>query len=197
MPDKRPLDHHQLDNILSAIIGCANLALDDLDETHPARLMVARARAAAYEALELTGGGAATSEASATVLTLVPSKRRILVADDQPSMLEYMRVLLERAGYAVDTVSNGREAVESIRNNRPDLLITDIVMPEQEGIQTILQIEDIAPGLPVIAMSAGGRQSGTFPGGYLKAAAQLGAARVFSKPIDQAALLAAIEELTP
>lgn len=189
------LDIHRLDNVLSAIIGCANLALEDLEEGHPATAMVEKARQAAYRALEITADASPQPSTASPVLSIVPARRRILVADDQPSMLEYMRDLLERAGYAVETVSNGREAVASIRDSRPDLLITDIVMPEQEGIETILELRGIAPELPVIAMSAGGRRSSSFPDHYLRAAEGLGAARVFSKPIDQPALLTAIEEL--
>jgi CheY-like chemotaxis protein len=84
-----------------------------------------------------------------------------------------------RAGYATRTAENGRKALELISSYRPDLVVTDIVMPEMEGIGAIIAIKQLADPPKVIAMS------GTGPGGrrnYLKWAKHLGADEVLSKP---------------
>ena len=105
--------------------------------------------------------------------------RRVLVVDDDPALLMVMARAFSRAGYATRTAENGRQALELIKSYRPDLVVTDIVMPEMEGIGAIIAIKQLADPPKVIAMS------GTGPGGrrnYLKWAKHLGADEVLSKP---------------
>jgi DNA-binding response OmpR family regulator len=107
---------------------------------------------------------------------------KIYVFDDEPSILLMIKKMLEKAGYEVDIALNGKEGMELFKRNVPDLLITDIIMPEKEGLETILELRKSYPELKIIAISGGGRIS---PGGYLPGAKLLGANIVFEKPLDQ------------
>jgi DNA-binding response OmpR family regulator len=117
---------------------------------------------------------------------------KIYVFDDEPSILLMIKKMLEKAGYEVDVALNGKEGMELFKKNVPDLLITDIIMPEKEGLETILELRRKYPELKIIAISGGGRIS---PGGYLPGARLLGADMVFEKPLDQKEFLQAIASL--
>jgi DNA-binding response OmpR family regulator len=114
---------------------------------------------------------------------------KIYVFDDEPSILLMIKKMLEKAGYEVDVALNGKEGMELFKKNVPDLLITDIIMPEKEGLETILELRRKYPELKIIAISGGGRIS---PGGYLPGARLLGADMVFEKPLDQKEFLHAV-----
>lgn len=82
------------------------------------------------------------------------STGNILVVDDEPHMLRYMRTLLEVDSYDVETVASGFEAVERVRKEPvPDLVLLDVVMPDLDGLQTLERLHDIRPGLKVIMLS--------------------------------------------
>ena len=85
--------------------------------------------------------------------------------------------VLERFGYEVTAVRNGNEALASHRERPADLVITDLVMPEKEGVETIRKLRQVTPDAKIIAMSGGGRNKSNT---YLQLARQLGAARVLS-----------------
>jgi len=108
---------------------------------------------------------------------------RILVADDEAGVRGFLRDVLEQGGYDVVEAENGKRALQAVRVGQVDLVITDLVMPEQEGIETMQVLRKIAPGIPVIAIS------GAFGGQYLKHARILGAAAVLSKPVNAEQLL--------
>jgi PAS domain S-box-containing protein len=110
----------------------------------------------------------------------------ILVVDDEAPIRALLRDILGFEGYRVIEAVNGREAIELARTGMVDLVVTDLVMPEQEGIETITQLHRELPWLPLIAMS------GAFGGEYLGIAKVLGARATLLKPIDPAALAAAI-----
>jgi DNA-binding response OmpR family regulator len=114
---------------------------------------------------------------------------KIYVFDDEPSILLMIKKMLEKAGYEVDIALNGREGMELFKKNMPDLLITDIIMPEKEGLETIFELRRKYPELKIIAISGGGRIS---PDGYLPGAKLLGADMVFQKPLDQKEFLQAV-----
>jgi PAS domain S-box-containing protein len=114
---------------------------------------------------------------------------RVLVADDEPGVRSFLRKVLEGAGYEVVEAANGKEAVKQVRAQRVDVLITDLVMPEQEGIETIIALRREAAGIGIIAIS------GAFGGQYLEAARQLGAHSVLTKPVSPEVLLAKVAEL--
>ncbi len=117
----------------------------------------------------------------------------ILLIDDDESFRGMLARLLTRAGHTVETCGDGKKGVEIFRKKPDYLVITDLIMPDQEGIETIIQLRREFPGVQIIAMSGGGRVS---PNIYLDSAASLGAKRIFTKPFDTEEFLAAVQELT-
>jgi CheY-like chemotaxis protein len=105
---------------------------------------------------------------------------KILVFDDEPSILLMIKKLLEKAGHEVEIALNGKEGMEIFDKIKPDLIITDLIMPEKEGLETIFELRRKYPNLKIIAISGGGRIS---PDGYLPGARLLGANLTFSKPL--------------
>jgi CheY-like chemotaxis protein len=89
----------------------------------------------------------------------VTSGTTILVVDDNPDICDFMRAALEGAGYEVRTAAEGVEALALQRERRADLLITDIFMPGQDGIETLWRCKAEFPQTKIIAMSAGGDAS--------------------------------------
>ena len=83
---------------------------------------------------------------------------QILVVEDTPEVRRTLRRMLETEGHTITEAGNGQEAIEQLRAGPVDLIITDVLMPEKDGIELLRQIPEIYPGLPVIAMSGGGRQ---------------------------------------
>lgn len=83
------------------------------------------------------------------------SGRRIMVVDDDASIRRTLQLLLSKAGYEVMQAADGCEAIRLWRNRGGDLVITDLHMPEKDGIETILELCSYSPGLPIIAMSGG------------------------------------------
>lgn len=114
---------------------------------------------------------------------------KILVVDDEPAILLMLKKMLEKAGHEVDIASNGNEGIILFEKNKHNLLITDIIMPEKEGMETIIELRKKYPGLKIIAISGGGRIS---PEGYLPGAKLLGANMVFQKPLIQKEFLEAV-----
>jgi len=115
-------------------------------------------------------------------------KGRVLVVDDDAGVREVVRSMLESAGYQVVVAENGKEAMKMLETERADLILTDLVMPEQEGIETIKTLRREYPDLKVIAMS------GAFGGDYLRIAAYLGAHATLAKPIQMNTLLRLVEK---
>ena len=117
---------------------------------------------------------------------------KILVLDDEPSILLMIKKMLEKAGHEVEVALNGREGMILFEMNKPDLLITDIIMPEKEGLETIFELRRLHPDLKIIAISGGGRIG---PDGYLPGAKLLGANAVFSKPLVPKEFINKVTEL--
>jgi YesN/AraC family two-component response regulator len=120
--------------------------------------------------------------------------RKVLIIDDEPYILLMLKKMLERAGYEVDLASNGREGMAIFEKSSADLVITDIIMPDKEGLELIIEMKKQCPGLKIIAMSGGGRIS---PESYLECASHFGAEKVFQKPFRQKDLVSAVKELLP
>jgi len=118
--------------------------------------------------------------------------KRILVIDDDEQMRILLRQVMEWCGYTVDDACDGRKGMQRQRTHPADLVITDIVMPEQEGLETISKLKKEFPDTRIVAISGGGRIG---PDAYLPAALELGADLVFSKPFDVKAFVASIREL--
>jgi two-component system, response regulator, stage 0 sporulation protein F len=91
-----------------------------------------------------------------------------------------------------DLVRDGEEATEYLRTKKPDIMVTDIIMPKKSGITLISEVKNRHPNLEIIAISGGGRLD---PIGYLDLSESLGASVSFEKPVDNNALLMAIDLL--
>jgi CheY-like chemotaxis protein len=117
---------------------------------------------------------------------------RILVIDDDVIVLDMLYESLTREGYDVLKASNGEEGLRLYREEPVDLIITDLLMPEKEGIETIIELRQDFPDVKIIAISGGGR-IGTK--NYLKMAKIFGVQRTFTKPVAREQLLDAIREL--
>ena len=117
---------------------------------------------------------------------------RVLVVDDDEQMREMLAELLADEGYDVTKASDGEQAVALLREQPADLLITDIIMPNQEGVETIRIVASDFPEIKIIAISGGGRLG---PDSFLPAAEKFGAHRVFAKPFDPDDLLVTVKEL--
>jgi CheY-like chemotaxis protein len=89
-------------------------------------------------------------------MTAAPA-RRIMVVDDDASIRRTLQILLSKAGYEVIQAADGSEAVRLWRDRGGDLVITDLHMPEKDGIQTIIELLSHSPGVRIIAMSGGGQ----------------------------------------
>ncbi len=116
----------------------------------------------------------------------------IMVIDDEGQVRKALKEILEFEGYTVATAANGKEGVELCQKQPPDLVVTDIIMPVQEGLETIVEIKQKYPNAKIIAISGGGRVSSI---DYLGWSEKLGAGAVFSKPIDFDELLKTIKRL--
>src|SRR5688572_12872223 len=97
-----------------------------------------------------------------------------------------VRIVLEKFGHEVTVAGTGREALRLFHEDACDLLLTDIVMPDKEGLEVIGKLRPEHPWLKIVAMSGGGRGSAT---DYLKLAKQLGADAVLEKPFSTDRLL--------
>ncbi len=104
---------------------------------------------------------------------------RILVIDDDEALRQSIRRILEREGHVVEEAEDGRAGTRIVREASPDLVITDLIMPGQEGIETIIQLREEFPELKILAVSGG---LSLDPEGPLKDAEALGADASLSKP---------------
>jgi CheY-like chemotaxis protein len=114
---------------------------------------------------------------------------RILVVDDDPDVRLVLRRMLESGGYEIGEARHGREAVETANERAYDVLITDLIMPEQEGIETIQTFHQIYPNIKIIAIS------GAYGSDYLRIAKHLGADEVMQKPLRLDTVLSMVSRL--
>jgi len=118
--------------------------------------------------------------------------KKILIIDDDVFVRKILIKLLERNEYTVIAASNGDQGIQLFKDHHPDLVITDIIMPEKEGLETIGELKELNSDVKIIAMSGGGFGD---PGMYLDLASGFGAVRTFSKPINNNELLSTIKDL--
>lgn len=111
---------------------------------------------------------------------------RILVIDDDPVVRGMLVEMLRREGYEVDEADDGRAGMRKFREVPATLVITDVVMPEQEGLETLMQLRHASKTVKVIAISGGGRVG---PDAYLNSARTLGADAILAKPFGREELL--------
>lgn len=114
---------------------------------------------------------------------------RILLVDDDDLVREALTAVLDRAGYHIESATNGRQGLELHAATPFDVVITDIVMPEMEGIEMIRELKRSSPGVAVIAISGGARLESVY---HLRVAAQLGADETLAKPVPPKALIEAV-----
>ena len=118
--------------------------------------------------------------------------RPILVVDDEPAFRELLGQFLEQAGYAVVLAADGVAGGRCLARGPFDLVLTDLIMPEMDGIEFITQVRREHPATRIIAMSGGGQISGRE---YLKLARGLGAHEILEKPFPQEKLLATVADI--
>lgn len=116
----------------------------------------------------------------------------ILVIDDDPAVREVVSEMLRLEGHHVTIAENGREAIPMLSKRDFDLVITDLIMPEKEGIETISEIRRTHKTIPILAISGGGRLG---PGDYLETARYIGADATLAKPFARQELLTTIDSL--
>ncbi len=117
---------------------------------------------------------------------------RILIVDDTPDLLQVLVMILRDAGHIITAARDGQEALGLLKRIEFDLMITDIVMPNKEGLETIMEARRAVPHLKIIAMSGGG----WFPSQqYLAIAEKLGASAILSKPFSGDDVLAAVSRV--
>lgn len=100
--------------------------------------------------------------------------------------------MLKSSGYEISEAPNGKVALRLCKEKQADLIITDLIMPEKEGIETIVEIKRDFPEIKIIAISGGGQSD---PETYLALAKKLGAERTLAKPFEMKELLKTVEEL--
>jgi CheY-like chemotaxis protein len=121
------------------------------------------------------------------------SAATILIIDDDPLMRAIAGEMLMSAGYTVLEAEDGAAGMATLDVAPVDLIITDMLMPEMDGVESIMSIRRKRPGVPVIAISAGARHQPA--GDLLRLAVALGAAAALPKPLTRAELLPLVERL--
>lgn len=117
--------------------------------------------------------------------------KRILVIDDEELILSFLRDLLVEEGFEVLTARNGEEGLALFDTTPVDLVITDIIMPVKDGLDTILELKKKAPELPVIAISAGGNIPKER---YLAVAGYMKNTKTVAKPFTRDEIISAVKE---
>ena len=118
----------------------------------------------------------------------------ILVIDDEPGSRLAISAALEQHGLDVVMARNGRQALAALRQVKPDLVLTDITLPEPEAAETLQQIRRERPWIPIMAMSSSGRVD---VAGLFSLATKLGIDAIVAKPFDEDRLLDAVQDMLP
>jgi CheY-like chemotaxis protein len=118
----------------------------------------------------------------------------VLIVDDDKDLREMIKTSLIRRKYTVLEAENGKEAIMHFKPTLTDLVVTDLIMPDEDGLKVIIKLKEIKPSIKIIAISGGGKVG---PGSYLNLAQALGADAIYSKPFSINDLISKIEELLP
>lgn len=117
---------------------------------------------------------------------------KILVVDDDSQVLQVVSEMLRIEGHDVVMAANGRQALDQFEHDDFDLVVTDIIMPEQEGLETIANLRRREHYVPIIAISGGGRAGNL---DYLETARYIGADGILAKPFGRQDLLATVDQV--
>lgn len=117
---------------------------------------------------------------------------RILVIEDDDDFRKMLMLMLQQAGYVTLEASNGEEGLRVYNSEQIDLVVTDIFMPEKEGMQTVLELMEKNPAVKIIAISGGGSSDKLE---YLESVKDFGVQKTFAKPFVTREFLAGISEL--
>jgi CheY-like chemotaxis protein len=116
----------------------------------------------------------------------------ILIVEDDNDLRTMLKVSLNRRRFIVLEAENGKEALTHFKPSVTDLVITDLIMPEEDGLKVIMRMRELKPSIKIIAISGGGKAG---PGSYLNLAKALGADAIYSKPFSVNEMITKIEEL--
>lgn len=118
--------------------------------------------------------------------------KRVLIVDDDEMMRDFIKEVLREYNCKIFEAENGKEGLQQFRKNHPDIVITDIIMPEMEGISFIRELRADNKNIPIIAMTGNihGRMEE-----YLDISSKLGADNILRKPLNPAELLEAIDNI--
>jgi len=118
--------------------------------------------------------------------------KTVLVIDDDAQIRDLLRQALEESGYEVRDACDGDLGIKSYRENPTDLVITDIIMPDKEGLETIMDFKREFKDVKIFAISGGGAVD---PEEYLRMAKKIGALKTFVKPFSMREIIAAVDEM--
>jgi DNA-binding NtrC family response regulator len=118
--------------------------------------------------------------------------KNILLVDDEASIRTMVRAILSDPEYSFVEAANGKEALEILETKAFDLIITDVIMPDCDGIELVMTVRRKLPGVKIVVMSGGGRVRADH---YLNLAEKLGAAHVFEKPFNTTELRETVSSL--
>ncbi len=120
--------------------------------------------------------------------------KRILIIDDDTQFLGTLRKMLVREGYTVDEAIDGKTGMVMFQSFHPDLIITDLIMPNRDGVETISELKSFYPGVRIIAMSGGDPNNAGLQN-YPELAMNFGADVFLPKPLDRGDLIANVRKL--
>jgi CheY-like chemotaxis protein len=116
----------------------------------------------------------------------------ILLVEDDKELREMLKMSLLRRSFSVLEAENGKEAIAHFKPLITDLVVTDLIMPEEDGLKVVIKLRELKPSIQIIAISGGGKVG---PGSYLNLAKALGADAIYSKPFSINDLIEKIEQL--
>lgn len=116
----------------------------------------------------------------------------ILIVEDEKELREMLKVYFTKRKYTVLEAENGKDAIVHFKPSVTDVVITDLIMPEEDGLKVIMKLREFKSSIKIIAISGGGKVG---PANYLSLAKALGADAIFAKPFPISSLASKIEEL--
>ena len=116
----------------------------------------------------------------------------VLIVEDDNELREMLKMSLLRRNFTVLEAENGKAAITHFKPLLTDLVVTDLIMPEEDGLKVVIKLRELKPSIKIIAISGGGKVG---PGNYLNMAKALGADAIYSKPFSINDLIAKIEQL--